>query len=74
VLAVIVFAAVGLRVDRFDAAHPAPTHLMYALDSDTGQARWLSGERSPQKWTAQYVSGSARAVTGTLPRSDRRSC
>jgi hypothetical protein len=67
VLAVIVFAAVGLRVDRFDRAHPAPTHLMYALDSDTGQARWLSGERSPQKWTAQYVSGSARAVTGTLP-------
>jgi hypothetical protein len=67
VLAVIAFAAVGLRVDRFDAAHPLPTHLMYALDSDTGQARWFSSERSPQEWTAQYVSGPARAVTGTLP-------
>ncbi|HEV8172051.1 MAG TPA: M28 family peptidase, partial [Actinoplanes sp.] len=36
VVAVIAFAAIGLRVDRFDAAHPAPTHLMYALDTDTG--------------------------------------
>ena len=66
-VAVISFAAVGLRVDRFDATHPAPTHLMYALDSDTGQARWLSSERSPQKWTAQYVSKPARAVTDMLP-------
>jgi hypothetical protein len=67
VLAAIAFVAVGLRVDRFDAAHPVPTHLMYALDADTGQARWLSAEQSPQKWTAQYVSGSGRAMTGTLP-------
>jgi hypothetical protein len=67
VVASIAFAAVGLRVDRFDTSHPVPTHLMYALDSDTGEARWFSGERSPQTWTAQYVSGSARAVTGALP-------
>jgi hypothetical protein len=66
-IAVLVFAAVGLRVDRFDRAHPAPTELMYALDADTGQARWLSPEASPQKWTGQYVSGSPAAVTGTLP-------
>jgi Peptidase family M28 len=66
-VAVIAFAAIGLRVDRFDAAHPAPTHLMYALDTDTGQARWLSAETSPQKWTGQYVSGSPRTVTDTLP-------
>ncbi|HEV8568094.1 MAG TPA: M28 family peptidase [Actinoplanes sp.] len=66
-VAVIAFAATGLRVDRFDAAHPAPTHLMYALDTDTGQARWLSAETSPQEWTGQYVSGSPRTVTDTLP-------
>ena len=66
-VAVIAFAAAGLRVDRFDAAHPAPTQLMYALDADTGQARWLSAEASPQKWTAGYVSGLPRAVTDTLP-------
>ncbi len=27
-------------------AHPVPTHLMYALDADTGQARWVSYESS----------------------------
>ena len=37
-LAAVVLAGVGLAVDRFDAAHPAPTHLMYALDAGTGQA------------------------------------
>jgi Peptidase family M28 len=67
VVTLIAFAATGLRVDTFDAAHPAPTQLMYALDAGTGQARWLSAESSPQEWTAQYVSGAARAVTATLP-------
>ncbi|MFI7487088.1 M28 family peptidase [Micromonospora echinaurantiaca] len=56
-LAAVVFAGVGLAVDRFDAAHPAPTHLMYALDAGTGQARWLSHEADPQPWTGQYVDG-----------------
>ncbi|MEU4639331.1 M28 family peptidase [Micromonospora sp. NPDC023814] len=56
-LATVVFAGVGLAVDRFDAAHPAPTHLMYALDAGTGQARWLSHEEDPQPWTDGYVDG-----------------
>jgi hypothetical protein len=46
---------VGLVVDRFDAVHPIPTHLMYALDAGTGQALWLSRETAPQPWTAEYV-------------------
>ncbi|SCG56416.1 Peptidase family M28 [Micromonospora coxensis] len=56
-LAALVLAGVGLRVDRFDAAHPVPTHLMYALDAGTGQARWLSHEEEPQPWTDGYVDG-----------------
>ncbi|MEU6074506.1 M28 family peptidase [Micromonospora sp. NPDC047074] len=56
-LAAVVLAGVGLAVDRFDAAHPAPTHLMYALDAGTGQARWLSHEEDPQPWTDGYVDG-----------------
>ncbi|MEV6814832.1 M28 family peptidase [Micromonospora sp. NPDC051296] len=56
-LAAVVLAGVGLAVDRFDAAHPAPTHLMYALDAGTGQARWLSHESAPQPWTDGYVDG-----------------
>jgi len=54
---VVATLAVGLAVDRFDADHPVPTQLMYALDTDTGQARWVSAETEPGEWTSQYVSG-----------------
>ncbi|MFC7548338.1 M28 family peptidase [Plantactinospora sp. GCM10030261] len=54
-LATVVLAGAGLAVDRFDAAHPAPTHLMYALDAGAGTARWISRESDPQPWTDQYV-------------------
>lgn len=46
---------VGLSVDRFDAAHPVPSRLAYALDADTGRASWVSTERSPGDWTAGFV-------------------
>ncbi|MFI6758789.1 M28 family peptidase [Micromonospora sp. NPDC050417] len=54
-IATLALTATGLAVDRFDAAHPVPTHLMYALDTNSGTARWLSHEIDPQPWTAQYV-------------------
>lgn len=66
-LAIVGCAAAGLYTDRFDAAHPEPTHLMYALDTDTGQAQWLSDESKPRPWTAQFVAGSKHPITGTLP-------
>jgi hypothetical protein len=66
-LAVVVCAAVGLSVDRFDAEHPARTHLLYALDTDNGTAQWLSDETAVQKWTSQYVSGDLHEVKATLP-------
>jgi hypothetical protein len=53
----IAFVATGLVVDRFDAEHPAPTQLMYALDADTGQARWVSSETDPVEWTGRYITG-----------------
>jgi hypothetical protein len=66
-IAAVACAAVGLRVDRFDAGHPALTQLMYALDTDTGTARWMTEETPVQPWTAQYVQGSPAAVTATFP-------
>ncbi|MCU7723148.1 M28 family peptidase [Actinoplanes sp. KI2] len=66
-LATVVCAAVGLSVDRFDAAHPSLTHLMYALDADNNTAQWLSKEPKVQHWTSQYVSGNPRQVNATLP-------
>lgn len=62
-LAAALFAGVGLAVDRFDADHPVPTHLMYALDAGTNEAQWLTREADPQPWTGGYVDGPA-AVDG----------
>ena len=53
----VAFVGTGLVVDRFDAAHPAPEQMMYALDADTGQARWVSGDASPGAWASQLVTG-----------------
>jgi len=66
-VAVLACTAAGLSVDRFDAAHPTLTHLMYALDADDGTARWLSDEPRTQEWTGQYVSGDLHPVRDTLP-------
>ena len=46
----------GLATDRFDAAHPAPTQLMYALDTDTGEAIWASEDAYVGAWLGQYVN------------------
>ncbi len=66
-LAALVLAGIGLAVDRFDAAHPRPSQLMYALDADSGQARWVSTESEPQPWTRQYVSTTAAAIGADFP-------
>lgn len=55
-LLVVACLTAGLIVDRFDEAHPAPEQLMYALDTDTGRARWVSADSSPGEWTSRYVS------------------
>ncbi|GAA3271958.1 M20/M25/M40 family metallo-hydrolase [Dactylosporangium vinaceum] len=59
VLAVIC-TMTGMVVDSWDVGHPEPTHLMYALDKDTGTAEWVSLERSPGEWTSRYVHGHQR--------------
>ena len=43
-VAAVLFAGHRAAVDHFDADHPAPAQLMYALDTDTGQAQWVSAE------------------------------
>jgi hypothetical protein len=67
VLAVLAGTANGLLADQFDAQHPKPTQLMYALDADNGTARWISDEPTTQKWTGQFVSGALHTVNDTLP-------
>jgi hypothetical protein len=55
----VILTGIGLGVDRWDARYPLPTNLMYALDEDTGTARWVSLESSPGEWTRQFVHGHA---------------
>ncbi|HEX6869481.1 MAG TPA: M28 family peptidase [Micromonosporaceae bacterium] len=56
-VASVVFVATGLVVDRFDPEHPAPAQLMYALDADSGQARWASSDADPGAWAGQFLTG-----------------
>ncbi len=55
--AVVVTLVAGLLTDRFDAQHPAPTHLAYVLDAGSGRARWVSTDDRPGEWLQQYVGG-----------------
>ncbi len=55
VLVTVALCAAGLAVDRFDDAHPRMTNLVYALDGDTHEARWISAT-TPDGWTRNYVS------------------
>jgi hypothetical protein len=66
VLLTLALFGTGLAVDRFDAAHPVPTQLMYALDADSGEAWWISTEDDPVGWTAAYLDGH-EDLSGTFP-------
>jgi hypothetical protein len=67
-LAVVTLGA-GLLVNQFDASHPAPTQLAYAMDTDTGEAIWASGDVDPGEWIGQYVTG-PRTVGGSFGALD----
>jgi hypothetical protein len=60
-------AGTAFAVDRFDAGHPVPTHLMYALDADTGTARWVSYDTAPADWTSSYLDAADQPVGEDFP-------
>ncbi|GAB1514036.1 M20/M25/M40 family metallo-hydrolase [Actinophytocola sp. KF-1] len=68
-LASVALVAAGLAVDGPDAAHPAPTHLAYVLNADTGKASWVSADTSPSEWTSEHVDSQN---TGALPPGYQR--
>ena len=43
----------------FDARHPKPNSIFYALDADTGRAIWASYDEAPDAWTAQFLGADA---------------
>jgi Peptidase family M28 len=74
VVVTLALTAAGLYLDRFDEEHPRTTHLTYALDANTGTARWVSTDHVPPDWTAGYATesdngeGSLPLPYGTVPR------
>jgi len=52
----VALTATGLVVNRPGPDQPIPSQLIYALDKDTGQAQWFSGESSLSAFTSRYAS------------------
>jgi hypothetical protein len=66
----LVLITSGLAVDRFDPNHPRQTHLMYAMDADSGTAMWASQDQDPDAWTATHVPNANGSSEPPLPLPD----
>jgi hypothetical protein len=55
----------------FDARHPKPNNIVYALSADTQTAIWASYDEAPDAWTAQFLGAKPqrRPVTDYLDAS-----
>ena len=65
--------ALGLAYSGFDKEHPRPDNLFYALNADKQEAVWASSDRTPDEWTAQFLSHTpqARALEEFFPGTTR---
>ncbi|MDQ3911101.1 MAG: hypothetical protein M3305_04890 [Actinomycetota bacterium] len=45
----------GTLTAGFDARHPKPNNIFYALNADTEQAIWASYDESVDSWTSQFL-------------------
>ncbi|MGK5543841.1 MFS transporter [Streptomyces sp. URMC 127] len=59
--------AAGTARDTTDARHPVQVSLMYAVDADTGSARWISRGTSGNAWAAGHVPAAATGLKSTFP-------
>lgn len=57
------FIAAGLLTSGASVGQPKHDSLIYALNSDTGKAVWASFDKSPDKWTTQFLSADAQRAT-----------
>lgn len=70
-LACVVLVAGGLAAAAADGG-PKTNSVFYALNADTGEALWASGDRASDEWTAQFFSagGQRREVREFFPLAD----
>ncbi|MFD3476655.1 M20/M25/M40 family metallo-hydrolase [Streptomyces sp. NPDC058695] len=55
------------------ASRPAQVSLLYALDADTGRARWASSGAGDSAWLDHYVGGATASLESTFPSLDQPS-
>ena len=57
----------------FDATHPRPNSILYALNADTRSAVWASYDASVDEWTSQFLGPNAAkgSVTDHLPSASQ---
>lgn len=70
-LACLVLLAGGLTTAAADGG-PKTDSIFYALNADTGEAIWASGDHAPDQWTAQFFTsgGKRREVREFFPFAD----
>lgn len=70
-LACVVLVAGGLAAAAADGG-PKTNSVFYALNADTGEALWASGDRASDQWTAQFFTsgGQRREVREFFPLAD----
>jgi hypothetical protein len=51
----------------FDARHPRPDTLFFAVDHDAGRAFWISSDPSPDAWTGAVLAGASSERAVPLP-------
>lgn len=61
----VAFLVAGGLTSGFDAQHPKPNTIIYALDADAGRAEWLTTDPAPDEWTSQFFEEGAER--GALP-------
>jgi hypothetical protein len=53
----------GNAASGYDAAHPRPDTLFYALNADSGEASWATLDPELDQWTKQFLGGDTKERT-----------
>lgn len=61
----LVFLITGGFTAGFNANHPQPNSIFYAVNADTGKAIWASTDERQDKWKSQFLTG--KVIKGALP-------
>ncbi len=59
-LCALVCIGSGYALSHPSKVHPRRDTLVYSVNADNQSAEWISFDAAPDKWTAQFLSGSSR--------------